>query len=39
MSNYLKGRLNQKDEITYSIDEDETSDMMVAEDSRDYKFI
>ena len=39
LSNYLKKRLNQKDEITYSIDEEvKTNNMMVAEDSEEYKY-
>ena len=39
LSDYLKKRLNQKNEITYSIDEDEGTDvLMVAEDSEEYKY-
>ena len=39
LSEYLKKRLNQKNEITYSIDEDEDNDvLMVAEDSEEYKY-
>ena len=40
LSDYLKKRLNQKEEIIYPIDsEDNTNDiMMVAEDSEEYKF-
>ena len=38
LSDYLKKRLNQKDEIMYSIDEIKTNNMMVAEDSEEYKY-
>ena len=39
LSDYLKKRLIQKDEIIYSIDEEENKDsMMVAEDSEKYKY-
>ena len=40
LSDYLKKRLNQKEEIIYPIDsEDNTNDiMMVAEDSEEYHF-
>ena len=39
LSNYLKKRLNQNNEIVYPIDEDEyCSDLMVAEDSEEYKY-
>ena len=39
MEIYLKKRLNQKNEITYSIDEEvKTNNMMVAEDSEEYKY-
>lgn len=39
LSDYLKKRLNQKNEITYSIDEEvKTNNMMVAEDSEEYKY-
>ena len=38
LSDYLKKRLSQKDEITYSIDDEENeNDMMVAEDSEEYR--
>ena len=38
LSDYLKKRLNQKDEITYSIDDEENgNNMMVAEDSEEYR--
>lgn len=37
LSNYLKKRLNQNNEIVYPIDEDEyCSDLMVAEDIEEY---
>jgi hypothetical protein len=39
LSNYLKKRLNQKDEIVYPIDEDEyCSDLMVAEEEEKYEY-
>lgn len=39
MSEYLKKRLNQNNEIVYPIDKDEYySDLMVAEDSEEYKY-
>lgn len=39
LSDYLNKRLNKKDEIIYSIDEEENKDnMMVAEDSEEYKY-
>ena len=39
LSDYLKKRLNQKNEITYSIDENEDNDVLrVAEDSEEYKY-
>lgn len=39
LSEYLKRRLNQKDEIIYPIDDEEIiSNMMVAEDSEEYKY-
>ena len=39
LSNYLKKRLNQKDEIIYPINDEEiTSNEMVAEDSEEYKY-
>ena len=39
LSNYLKKRLNQNDEIVYPIDKDENySDLMVAEDSEEYRY-
>ena len=38
LSDYLKKRLNQKDEIIYSIDEDENKNtIMVAEDKEEYR--
>ena len=38
LSEYLKRRLNQKDEITYSIDEDEKNNLMVAEEGEKYRY-
>ena len=39
LAEYLKIRLNQNDGIIYSIDEDENySDLMVAEDSEEYRY-
>ena len=39
LSEYLKKRLNQKDEIIYSIDHEENRDnIMVAEDSEEYRY-
>lgn len=39
LSNYLKKRLNQKDEIVYPIDEVEHySDLMVAEEGEEYRY-
>ena len=39
LSDYLKKRLNQKEEIIYPVDEEENKDnMMVAEDSEEYKY-
>lgn len=39
LSEYLKRRLNQKDEIIYSIDDEENRDnIMVAEDSEEYRY-
>lgn len=38
LSEYLKARLNQKDEITYSIDEDEKDNLMVAEEGEKYRY-
>ncbi len=39
LSDYLKKRLNQKDEIIYSIDDEENiNNIMVAEDSEEYKY-
>ena len=38
LSEYLKARLNQKDEITYSIDEDEKNNLMVAEEGEEYRY-
>lgn len=38
LSDYLKKRLNQKDEITYSIDEDEKNNLMVAEEGEEYRY-
>lgn len=39
LSNYLKRRLNQKDGIIYPIDEEEsTNNLIVAEDSEEYKY-
>ena len=39
LSEYLKKRLNQKDEIVYSIDDKENiNNSMVAEDSEEYKY-
>lgn len=39
LSDYLKKRLNQKEDIVYPIDEDENyTDLMVAEDSEEYRY-
>ncbi len=39
LSNYLKKRLNQNESIIYPIDEEEHySDLMVAEDSEEYRY-
>lgn len=39
LSDYLKKRLNQKDEIIYPVDGDEHySNLMVAEDEEKYKY-
>ena len=38
LSNYLKRRLNQKKEIVYSIEDEEKDNLMVAEDSEEYKY-
>lgn len=39
LSDYLKKRLNQKNEIIYSIDDEENeNNIMVAEDSEEYKY-
>lgn len=39
LSDYLKKRLNKKDEIIYSTYEEENKDnMMIAEDSEEYKY-
>ena len=38
LSEYLKRRLNQKKEITYSIDEEDNDVLMVAEDGEEYKY-
>jgi len=39
LSNYLKKRLNPKNEIIYPIDNEEnTNNMMVAEDSEEYRY-
>lgn len=39
LSDYLKKRLNQKDEVVYQIEETEHySDLMVAEDSEGYSY-
>ena len=39
LSNYLKKRLNQNDGIVYPIDEEEHySDLLVAEDSEEYRY-
>ena len=39
LSEYLKRRLNKKDEIIYSIDEEENKDnIMIAEDSEEYRY-
>ena len=39
LSDYLKKRLNQKNEIIYPInDEENMSNMMVAEDSEEYRY-
>lgn len=39
LSEYLKKRLNKKDEIIYSIDNEEIiNNMMVAEDGEEYKY-
>lgn len=39
LSEYLKKRLNQKDQMYYTIDENKkTNDMMVAEESEEYRY-
>lgn len=38
LSNYLKRRLNQKKEIVYSIEDEEKDNLMVAEDSEEYRY-
>ena len=38
LAKYLKSRLNQKDEITYSIDEEETYELKVAEEGEEYRY-
>ena len=38
LSDYLKKRLNQKNGITYSINEEENNYMYVAEDGEEYKY-
>ena len=39
LSNYIKKRLNQNDGIVYPIDEEEHyGDLMVAEDSEEYRY-
>ena len=39
LAEYLKKRLNQKDEITYPIDDNENySDLKVAEESEEYRY-
>ena len=39
LSEYLKKRLNQKDQMYYTIDENKkANDMMVAEESEEYRY-
>ena len=38
LSNYLKMRLKQEDKMTYSIEDEEKDNLMVAEDSEEYKY-
>ena len=37
LSDYLKKRLNQKDGIIYSIDEDENKNTIMVEDKEEYR--
>jgi DUF2075 family protein len=38
LAEYLKSRLNQKDGITYSVDEEETYELKVAEEGEEYRY-